>query len=114
VETIHDSHYKDGIVVYAIYPGAVQTPLNADYLQDGMRVSVLQENATSHSSDAELVLQDDISLPGGFCVWLTKVNLVKRDWLSRKYVSANWNTEGLESQKVETVKGDKLKYDILV
>jgi hypothetical protein len=76
-----------------------------------MRVSVLQQNTTSHSAGAELVLQDDISLLGGFCVWLTKI---KRDWLSGRYVGANWNTEELEVQKVEIVKGDKLKFDILV
>jgi hypothetical protein len=74
-------------------------------------VSYNPENKTSPSTNDELILQDDISLPGGFCVWLTKV---KRDWLSGRYVSANWNTKELEAKKEEVAKGDKLKYKILV
>jgi hypothetical protein len=80
--------------------------------RNGMRVSILQlRNITSLSTDTDLVLLEDVSLPGGFCVWLTKV---KGDRLSGRYIGANWNTEELEVQKVEIVKGDKLKFDILV
>jgi len=94
VEIIHESHHKDGIVAYAMNPGGIQTPLVEDYPEGWAEV-----------------LLDDISLPGGFCVWLTKV---KREWLSGRYVSANWNTEELEGQKDEIVTADKLKYKMVV
>jgi NAD(P)-dependent dehydrogenase (short-subunit alcohol dehydrogenase family) len=34
VEIIHESHHKFGIVVYAIHPGAILTPLVADYPEE--------------------------------------------------------------------------------
>lgn len=50
---------------------------------------------------------DDIDLCGHFCVWLTKE---KREWLSGRYVMANWDVEELEAMKGDIVKHEKLKF----
>lgn len=58
-----------------------------------------------------LVLTDDVGLCGGFLTWLTAE---KRDWLSGRYVSVNWDTEELEGMKDDIVKGDKLTSKMVV
>jgi len=56
-------------------------------------------------------MQDDVGLCGAFLVWLTKE---KREWLSGRYVSANWDVEEREGMKEQIVKGDKLKMRMVV
>jgi len=53
-----------------------------------------------------VVLTDEISLPGGVCVWLTAE---KRGWLSGRYYVANWDVEELLSRKKEIVEKDLFK-----
>lgn len=57
------------------------------------------------------VLNDDVGLCGGFLVWLTKQ---KREYLSGRYVSVNWDVEELETRKDEIVQGDKLRFRMVV
>lgn len=57
------------------------------------------------------VLNDDVGLCGGFLVWLTKQ---KREYLSGRYVSANWDVDELETMKDEIVQGDKLRFRMVV
>ena len=54
---------------------------------------------------------DDVGLCGGFCVWLTKE---KRDWLAGRYLVANWDVQELEDLKDDIVKGDKLKFRMVL
>lgn len=51
------------------------------------------------------MLNDDVGLCGGFLTWLTKE---KRQWLSGRYVSVNWDVEELEKRKNEIVGKDLL------
>jgi hypothetical protein len=57
------------------------------------------------------VLTDDPGICGGFCVWLTSE---RRDWLSGRYITANWDTEELEAMKDDIIKEDKLKFRMTV
>ncbi|PVH83822.1 NAD(P)-binding protein [Cadophora sp. DSE1049] len=85
---VDDSHReRHGVVCYALHPGtcSARTPL----------------------TDGNVVLVDDVELCGGYCVWLTKQ---KREWLSGRYVSSEWDVDELEAMKDEIVKGDKLKF----
>jgi len=57
------------------------------------------------------VLTYDIELPGGFAVWLTKE---RRDWLSGRFLNANWNVEELEAKREEIVSRDLLRMRLVV
>ncbi|KAF1809297.1 NAD(P)-binding protein [Eremomyces bilateralis CBS 781.70] len=99
VEHIHNDHNaRLGVCAYSIHPGAVVTA-----------------QTELHSNDKgdmwDQILTDDIGLVGGFLTWLTKE---KRDWLSGRYVSVNWDVEQLESMREEIVKEDKLKFRMAV
>jgi hypothetical protein len=62
-------------------------------------------------TDLLLVLSDDVGLCGGFLTWLTKE---RRDWLSGRYISVNWDADELESMKDEIVDKDKLKFRMVI
>jgi len=73
VETVHEAHHKDGVVVYALHPGAIPTPMNTDYPQEwDASECCLHKMDWDAANKCDIVLRDDVSLPGGFCVWLTK------------------------------------------
>jgi hypothetical protein len=57
------------------------------------------------------VLTDDVGLCGGFLTWLTRT---RRDWLSGRYISVNWDVDELEKKKEEIVAKDKLKFRMVV
>lgn len=60
---------------------------------------------------SQKVLLDDISLPGGFCVWLTKT---KRAWLSGRFLVSGWDVAELESQEERIVAEDKFKFRLKI
>lgn len=49
---------------------------------------------------------DSPGLCGAFLVWLVRE---RRDWLSGRYLSANWDVEELEGKREAIVKSDQLK-----
>ena len=57
------------------------------------------------------MLADEEGLAGAFCVWLTKE---KREWLSGRFVSCNWDVDELEVMKEKIFEGDMLKYRMVV
>jgi len=59
----------------------------------------------------QIVLTDDPGICGGFCVWLTSE---RRDWLSGRYLIANWDVEELEAMKDDIIMEDKLKFRMAV
>jgi hypothetical protein len=84
----------DGIR-FALHPGAVVTP-----------------QTKNHAGEAwKDILADDEGLAGAFCVWLSKG---KKEWLSGRFVSCNWDVEELEGMKGKIVEGDLLKYRMAV
>ncbi len=58
VELLAADHADDGLVAYAIHPGAVVTPQT-------------QRHSTVKGDMWEQALTDDVGLCGGFCTWLT-------------------------------------------
>ncbi|KAE9968118.1 hypothetical protein EG328_007788 [Venturia inaequalis] len=97
-EHIHNDHGKEGILAFAVHPGAVLTPQTA-------------KHSTGKGDKWEQALTDDPGLAGGFLTWLTKE---KREWLSGRYISVTWDVEELEQQKDDIVAKDKLKMRMVV
>ncbi|KAL2840494.1 hypothetical protein BJY01DRAFT_249958 [Aspergillus pseudoustus] len=94
VEVLHESYHQEGIRAHAIHPGGILTPGNSDF-PDSCRAMFV----------------DDISLPGGLCVWLTKG---ERGWLSGRYICANWDMDELAARREEIVAGDKFKMRLVL
>ena len=57
------------------------------------------------------VLKDNVGLRGTFCVWPTTE---KREWLSGRHVSANWDADELEKMRKEILDGNKLMFSMVV
>jgi len=93
-EAAADFYGKEGIVAYAVHPGIVGN----DRPPPGMPETFLKG-------------PDDPALCGAFCLWLLKE---KREWLSGRYVSCNWDVDELESMKDEIVEKDKLKMRLVI
>ena len=99
VEHLSNDHLeKDGIQAFAMHPGAVLTPQT-------------QHHSTTRGDFWESLLNDDIELVGGWCTWLTKE---RREWLSGRYVSVNWDVTELEGMKERIVDEDLLKMRMAV
>ncbi|KAF9693440.1 hypothetical protein EKO04_008667 [Ascochyta lentis] len=95
MECVANDHGKEGVQAFALHPGAVVTP-----------------QTKGHAGDAwSGILADDEGLAGAFCVWLSKE---KREWLSGRFVSCNWDVEELEGMKGRVQEGDLLKYRMAV
>lgn len=98
VESMAEDHKKEGLLAYAVHPGAVVTPQT--------------EKHSLEKGDAwDTLLTDDVRLCGSFLTWLTKE---RRDWLSGRYVAVTWDVDELEKMKEEIVKQDKLKFKMVV
>lgn len=92
MEMVHEQHYRDdGLVTYTIHPGSVATE---------MALESAPRDFLEYMTDSE-------ELCGGFCVWLTKDR--EREWLSGRFLLANWDVEELEAKRDAVVKRDLLK-----
>ena len=89
---------KDGLISYAIHPGAVLTPQT-------------EHHSLEKGDTWEQALTDDIGLCGGFLTWLTKE---RRPWLSGRYLAVAWDVDELEKKKKEIVEKDLLKFKMAV
>ncbi|KAF2453572.1 hypothetical protein BDY21DRAFT_424295 [Lineolata rhizophorae] len=99
IETV-DSDYRDqGIQSFAVHPGVVLTDLTA------------RHSETVAGDFWKSALTDDPRLCAGFLVWLTKE---KRQWLSGRYLAANWDVEELEAKREHIVNEDALKFHMVV
>ena len=99
VEHLSNDHLeKDGIQAFAMHPGAVVTPQT-------------QQHSTQKGDFWETLLHDDIELVGGWCTWLTRE---RREWLSGRYVSVNWDVVELEEMRERIVGEDLLKMRMAV
>lgn len=93
-EAVAESYAAQGVVAYAVHPGIVATlPLPA-----GM-------------AEVHPWAKDDVGLCGAFLLWLVKE---KREWLSGRYLSANWDVDELEGMKERIVGEDMLKVRMVV
>ncbi|KAJ4373203.1 hypothetical protein N0V83_003496 [Neocucurbitaria cava] len=96
-EYIHQDHGEgsaDGMLAIAFNPGQLKTDLALglpEYLHG--------------------YLMDGPELSGDTLVWLGKE---RREWLSGRYVSANWDMEELSAKREEIVRADLLKVRMAV
>lgn len=81
---------EQGLVAVAFHPGGVKTEL-----------------ALTMPEWMHHVLIDTPELPAHTMVWLCKEN---RDWLSGRWIAANWNMEELEARKSEILEKNLLKF----
>jgi NAD(P)-dependent dehydrogenase (short-subunit alcohol dehydrogenase family) len=79
------------VVAVAVHPGIVRTDMMLDMF--------------------EPFAHDTPELVGGLAVWLASWEDSKA-FLSGRYVSANWDVEGLVQRKGEILEGELLKMDI--
>lgn len=54
---------------------------------------------------------DDAALCGAVCVWLARE---KREWVSGRFISSNWDMDELADMKDDIVQEDKLKWKMAV
>ena len=95
VEYIGQQFGKDGLLAVNIHPGAVMTPMAAGNTPE----------------DFLPYLVDDVGLCGAFCVWLSNTR-EDLQWLSGRFISANWDAEELLAKRAEIVGKDLLKWRI--
>ena len=88
-EAVAEMYADDGVVAYAVHPGMVVTTFPEGFPE------MFKQFAN-----------DDAGLCGAFLVWLVQE---KRQWLSGRYLSSNWDVSELESLRDEIVREDKLK-----
>jgi NAD(P)-dependent dehydrogenase (short-subunit alcohol dehydrogenase family) len=98
VEHMENDHGKDGLISYAVHPGAVLTPQT-------------EHHSLEKGDIWEQALVDDIGLCGGFLTWLTKE---RRQWLSGRYLAVTWDVDELEKKRDDIVNQDLLKFKMAV
>lgn len=94
-EAVAESYGAEGVLAYAVHPGIVAT----------------MPPPIGMAPEARAWAVDDVGLCGAFLLWLVKE---RREWLSGRYVSANWDVEELEGKKDVIVSGDQLKMRMVV
>ncbi|OCT53545.1 NAD(P)-binding protein [Cladophialophora carrionii] len=98
VEHMAEDHKAQGLLAFAVHPGAVLTPQT--------------EHHSTQKGDAwDTLMSEDIGLCGGWLTWLTKE---RRDWLSGRYLAVTWDVDELQAKKDEIVNEDKLKFKMTV
>lgn len=89
-EAVAQQYADDGVLAYAVHPGTVR---DSDF----------------PAGFPEMFKQgcnDEPDLCGAFCLWLV---MDRREWLSGRYLAANWDVKELERRKEEIVEKDLLK-----
>ena len=94
-EAVAQLYKGQGLLAFAVHPGIVATMPPPIGQPEGGRSGAV----------------DDVGLCGAFLVWLVGE---RRDWLSGRYLSANWDVEELESKQEAIVESDQLKMRMVV
>jgi NAD(P)-dependent dehydrogenase (short-subunit alcohol dehydrogenase family) len=98
VEHMANDHKAEGLLAFAVHPGAVLTPQT--------------KNHSTQKGDAwDTLMTEDIGLCGGWLTWLTKE---RREWLNGRYLAVTWDVDELEAKKDEIIKEDKLKFKMTI
>ncbi|KAK0702301.1 hypothetical protein B0H67DRAFT_595465 [Lasiosphaeris hirsuta] len=92
VEFIDQEYHTQGIVAIALHPGGVRTELG------------LTMPEAFHS-----YLVDTPELPADHMAWLAKE---RREWLSGRFITSNWDVGELEAKKNEIVEKNLLKFKL--
>ncbi|TQV99421.1 hypothetical protein V2A60_004895 [Cordyceps javanica] len=93
-EFMNSDYGEQGLLAYAIHPGAVATEL-------GMNLP----------SEWHSILVDKPQLCADTVAWLTDE---KRDWLAGRYISVNWDMQQLLAKKEDIVERDTLKMRLVI
>ncbi|KAF4331795.1 oxidoreductase short chain dehydrogenase reductase family [Fusarium beomiforme] len=93
-EFIDTEYYEQGLVAISIHPGGVKTELALNMPQ------------AMHG-----YLNDTAELAAGTIIWLSRE---RRDWLSGRYVTVNWDMEELEGKRQEILQGNLLKFRMTI
>lgn len=97
-EHMATDYQADGLLAYAVHPGAVLTPQT-------------ELHSTQKGDLWDSLMTEDPDLCGGWLTWLTRE---RREWLSGRYLSVLWDVDELEAMKDEIVSKDKLKFTMTV
>jgi NAD(P)-dependent dehydrogenase (short-subunit alcohol dehydrogenase family) len=89
IEIAATQYADQGLLFYSVHPGTVATTP-----PPGMPADVL------------VASPDEPGLCGSMCLWLIKE---RREWLSGRYVSSDWDAEELEQKREDIVGRDLLK-----
>ncbi|KAF5250355.1 hypothetical protein FANTH_4455 [Fusarium anthophilum] len=93
-EFIDKEYYNQGLVAIAIHPGGIKTEL------------ALNMPPAMHSH-----LNDTVELAADTMVWLSRE---RREWLSGRFITVNWDMEELENKKREILEGNLLKFRMTI
>ncbi|KAK4495429.1 hypothetical protein PRZ48_013760 [Zasmidium cellare] len=95
-EWIADTYGSEGILCYSVHPGMVGNARPPP----GLPQEVMDDKCV-----------DSADLCGAFLVWLLRE---RPEWLSGRYLSANWDVEELVGRKGEIVERDMLRMRMVV
>ncbi|EXK30501.1 hypothetical protein FOXG_16956 [Fusarium oxysporum f. sp. lycopersici 4287] len=93
-EFIDKKYYEQGLVAISIHPGGIKTQL------------ALNIPPAMHSH-----LNDRLELAADTMVWLSRE---RRDWLSGRFITVNWDMEELENMKKEILQRNLLKFRMTI
>jgi NAD(P)-dependent dehydrogenase (short-subunit alcohol dehydrogenase family) len=93
-EFIDKEYYQQGLIAIALHPGAIKTEL-----------------AMNMPLERQGVLTDTVELAADTLVWLSRE---RRDWLSGRFASVNWDMEELEQKKQDILQGNLLKFRVVI
>ncbi|EXL91437.1 hypothetical protein NOF04DRAFT_17817 [Fusarium oxysporum II5] len=93
-EFIDKKYYEQGLVAISIHPGGIKTEL------------ALNMPPAMHSH-----LNDTLELAADTMVWLSRE---RRDWLSGRFITVNWDMEELENKKKEILQRNLLKFRMTI
>ncbi|CCM02712.1 uncharacterized protein FIBRA_04818 [Fibroporia radiculosa] len=93
-ELVMAEYAGKGLLVYAVHPGSIPTDIQATMPQKYRHVLV-----------------DTLELASHTIVWLLRE---RREWLGGRYISCQWDVDGLLAKREEIVEGDKLKIKMVL
>ena len=94
-EAVAEAYGGEGVLAFAVHPGIVAT----------------MPPPIGMAPEARAWAIDNVGLCGAFLLWLVKE---RREWLSGRYLSANWDVDELEAKKEAIVNKDQLKMRMVV
>ncbi|KAH7195289.1 hypothetical protein DER44DRAFT_830485 [Fusarium oxysporum] len=93
-EFIDKEYYEQGLIAISIHPGGIKTEL------------ALNMPPAMHSH-----LNNTVELAADTMVWLSRE---RRDWLSGRFITVNWDMEELENKKKEILGGNLLRFRMMI
>ncbi|KAK2603410.1 hypothetical protein N8I77_009872 [Diaporthe amygdali] len=93
-EFMDKEYHQQGLIAISLHPGAVKTEL-----------------ALNMPPDRLDVLTDTAELAADTLVWLSRE---RRDWLSGRFATVNWDMEELEQKKQDILQRNLLKFRVII